>query len=168
MAGGDAREDRAGKTFLAINALAGRDGRERTRGWNAQGVHSLADQIFAQYRSQGGAAVAIARERRPPAAFPLDVATLPVAIPDLAHQHRAPVAQPRHKVSELMAGIGHRDRLRAVGNSVSSEQVRRTRRLDRGDIEAQFLRQRKVEAINFGFGAFVGACRAKNLSGSLA
>jgi len=57
---------------------------------DAERVHRLGDDIFAQHRAERGAAVALARERRPARAFELDVAPRAAAVDDLAEQDRAP------------------------------------------------------------------------------
>ena len=50
------------------------------------------------------AAIAAAREDRRPRAFELQVPTSPVAIPDLAEQHRASVAEPGPALDALVVG----------------------------------------------------------------
>ena len=108
-----ARQHRAGQRRLAHHRLAGRHGSERPRGGNAERRHRLADDVFAQHRTQRRAPVAAARERRRPRAFELDVATDAVAAHDLAQQDGAAIAELRHEVAELVAGIGKRNRLGA-------------------------------------------------------
>ena len=108
---GDARQHRARQHGLAHHRLAGGDRRERARGRNAQRRHRLADDVFAQHRAQRRAAVAAARERRGARALELDVAPHARAIDHLAQQDGAAIAELRHEVAELVAGIGERDRL---------------------------------------------------------
>ena len=70
---------------------------KRARGGDAQRVHRLADQVFAQHRAERRLAVAAAREGRGPGPLQRDVAALPVAVDHLAQQQRAAVAKLREK-----------------------------------------------------------------------
>ena len=96
-------------------------GGERARGRDAKRRHRLADDVFAQHRTERGAAVAAARERRRAGPLELDVAADAVRVDHLAEQDGAAVAELGHEMAELVAGIGHRDRVRAVGNAFSGE-----------------------------------------------
>ena len=91
------------------------------------GMPSAAMASLTMYsRSTGperGAAVAAARERRRAGALELDVAAHAVAVDDLAEQDRAAVAELRHEMAELVAGIGHRDRLGALGNALAGQDL---------------------------------------------
>ena len=64
---------------VAINKFAGRDGRQRPCGRNSERMHRFANEIFAQDRSQGGAAISAPRERRSARALQLNVAPLAVS-----------------------------------------------------------------------------------------
>ena len=123
MAFGNARQHRAGQHGLAHHRLAGGDRRERSRRRNAQRRHRLADDVFAQHRSQRGAAVTAARERRGARALELDVAPHARAIDHLAQKDGAAVAELGHEVAELVAGIGERDRLRAHRQAVAGQDL---------------------------------------------
>ena len=116
-----ARQHRAGQHGLAHHVLAGDDGGERARGRDAEREHRLADDVFAQHRAERGAAVAPARERRRARALELDVAADAVGVDDFAEQDGAAVAELRHEMAELVAGIGHRDRVGAVGHAFAGE-----------------------------------------------
>ena len=63
VARGDAGQHRARQHGLAHHVLARCHGGERARGRNAQREHRLADDVFAQHRSERRAAVAAAGER---------------------------------------------------------------------------------------------------------
>ena len=115
MARRDAREHRAGQHRLAHDVLAGRHDRERPGRGDAERVHRLADHVLAQHRPDGGLAVAAARERRATRALQVQVATAAVGVEHLAEQQRPAVAEPGRVPTELMAGVGLRDRRRAVG-----------------------------------------------------
>ena len=64
VAGGHAGQHGAGQHRLAQHLLTGRHGGKRARRGHAQGRHGLAHEIFAQHRTQRGAAVATAGEGR--------------------------------------------------------------------------------------------------------
>ena len=113
VAGGHAGQHGAWQGILTDHLLAGDHCGERARGGNAEG-YRFADDVFAQHRAQRCAAIAAARERRRPRALELDVAPDAVEVDDLAEKDGAAIAELRHEVAELMAGIGQRDRLRAV------------------------------------------------------
>ncbi len=48
---------------------------------------------------------------------------VPADVDDLAQQDRAAVAQLRHEVAELVAGVGQRNRLRAFGDPIAGEDL---------------------------------------------
>ena len=121
VARGDARQHGAGQGHFAPHRLAGRDNRERSRGGNAERGHRLADDVLAQHRPERGAAVAAARERRGAGALELDVAAHAVGVDDLAQKNGAPVAELRHEMAELVAGIGHGERFARLGHAVARE-----------------------------------------------
>ena len=121
MACGHAGEHGAGQHGLAHHVLARGHGGQRAGGRDAQGKHRLADDVFAQDRPERGAAVAPARERRWARSLELDVASDAVSVDDLAEQDGPAVAKLGDELPELVAGIGHRDRIGAVGEALSGE-----------------------------------------------
>ena len=68
----------------------------------------------------------------------MDIAPLAVAVHDLAKEDYAAVAELRNEISELMPGIGHRDRLRARRNDVAGKYRRQLARFESSCIDAQF------------------------------
>ena len=134
-----------GSARLAQHALAGHDGGERSRRRDAQRRHRLADDVFAQHRAERGAAVAPAGKRRRARSLELDVAADAIGVDHLAEQDGAAVAELRHEMSELMAGIGHRDRLGALGKPFSRENLGPFRAVEPVGIEAKLERQRPVQ-----------------------
>ena len=142
---GHAGQHRAGQHRLAHDVLAGHHGGERARGRDAEREHGLADDIFAQHRSQRGAAVAAAGEGGGAAALELDVAADAVPVDDLAEQDGAAIPELRNKVPELVAGIGHRDRIGPVGQPFAGEDFRAFRAVQHVGVEPKMHRQRPVE-----------------------
>ena len=134
-----------GSTRLAIHRLAGRRDRERARGGDAERVHRFADQHFAQHRPDRRLAVAAARERRAARALEGDVAAVARAVDHLAEQQRAAVAELRREAAELVAGVGLRERLGAVGQRVAGEDRGAGGAVQRGEVEAELFGQRLVE-----------------------
>ena len=140
-----ARQHRAGQRRLAHHRLAGRHGRQRPGRGNAERRHRLADDVFAQHRTQRRPPVAAPRERCRPRAFELDVATDSVRAHDLAQQDGAAIAQLRHEVAELVAGIGQRDRLGTRRDAITCQDGHTLRRRQRFGIEAELGGERRVE-----------------------
>jgi hypothetical protein len=120
----DAREHRAVEHRLAIHGLARHHHRQAARRRNAECVQGLADDVFAQHRTQRRAAVAAARERRLPRAFQLDVHACAGGRDLFAEQDGAAVAE-AGEVAELVSGVGLRDRPRAVGQAYCRRRRRR-------------------------------------------
>src|SRR5213076_154276 len=104
---------------LAEHRFACRDGRQRARRRDAERVHRLADDRFAQHRPDGGLAVAAARKRRPPGALERDVAPLTLAVDELAEQQRTAIAERRREVAELVPRISLGDGLGTLRNLVA-------------------------------------------------
>ena len=121
MAGRDAGQHRAGQHGFAPHVLSRRHRGQGARRGHAKRRHRLADDVFAQHRPKRGAAIAAARERRPSGALELDVEARAVGGDDLAQQDGAPVAELRHEMAELVAGIGGGERRRAVGHQIAGE-----------------------------------------------
>ena len=145
MACRDAGEDRAGQDGFAINGIAGQHRRQRPCGRHAERRHRFADDIFAQDRPKGCPPVAAPGKRCRPATLQLDIAALAVAADHLAEQDRAPVAKLRHELAELMAGIGHGQRLRPFGGLHAGKQRRQPILRDVAEIEAEFGGERPVD-----------------------
>ena len=77
MAGGHPRQHRAWeRSVVAHDLLAGRGHGEAAGGRDAERVHGLADDVFAQHRPERGAAIAAAGKRRAAGALELDVEAL--------------------------------------------------------------------------------------------
>ena len=144
VAGGDAGEHRARQRLLAIHGLAGGDHRQAARRGDAERVHRLADDQFPKHRTQGRASVAAAGVRRRPGALQLHVHAAAIGRDLLAQQDRPPVAE-AGEVAELMAGVGLRQRPRAVGQRVAGEDGRAVRRIEGADVQAQLAGQHRVE-----------------------
>ena len=106
VAGGDAHEHRAGLDGFAAHAVARGDDGERAGGRHAERGHRLADQVLAQHRPEDRAAIAHPREPGASGALEPDVAQPPRAVAELAEQERAPVAEVRVEVAELVPRIG--------------------------------------------------------------
>ena len=123
MAGRDAGQHGARQHASRDGRAPRRHGGQRARGRDAERRHRLADDVFAQDRAQRGAPVAAAREGSPPGALELDVDARAVRADDLAQQDGAAVAELRDEMAELVAGIGERDRGRAVGDAIAGEQL---------------------------------------------
>ena len=68
-----------------------------------------------------GPPVPAPRERRWPGALELDVAADAVLVDDLAEQDGAAVTELGHEMAELVPGIGHGDRLGALGQAFAGE-----------------------------------------------
>ena len=137
VAGGDAGEDGPGQRRLPHHALAGHDSGERSRGGNAQRRHRLADDVFAQHRTKRGTAIAPPREGRRAGSLELDVTADAVGVDHLAEQDGAAVAELRHEMTELVAGIGHRNRVGAVGDPLAGEDFGAFRAIQPIRVEAE-------------------------------
>ncbi len=68
-----------------------------------QRMHRLADQILPQHRPDRGAPIRRSRERCQAGPFELHIPQHAGTIAQLAEQDRAPIAEARHEVAELMA-----------------------------------------------------------------
>ena len=145
VAGGDAGEDGPGQRRLAHHALAGHDSGERARGGNAECRHRLADDVFAQHRTKRGTAIAPAREGRRARPLELDVTADTVGVDHLAEQDGAAVPELRHEMTELVAGIGHRNRVGAVGDPLAGEDLGALRAVEPIRVEAEMEGQRPVQ-----------------------
>ena len=104
-------------------------------------MHGLADQHLAKHGPDGGLAVAAAGERRAARALEGDVATASLPVDHLAEKQRAAIAELRRESAELVACIGLSQRFGAVGQGVSGEYRCPRGGIERGEVEAQLLRQ---------------------------
>lgn len=93
VAAGHPGQHGARQCGFAIHRAAGADHGQRPCRRDAQRVHRLADDVFAQHRSDGRQAVPAPGERCGSGAFQVDVAQPPVCVDELAEEQRAPVAQ---------------------------------------------------------------------------
>ncbi len=141
----DAGQYGAGQNRLAHHVLARDDGGERARGGDAEREHRLADDVLPQHGAECGAAIAAAGERRWAGPLELDIAADAVGIDDFAEQDGAAIAELRHEMTELVAGIGHRDRVGAVRNAFAREDFGALRARKQLGVEAEMDRQRPVE-----------------------
>ena len=107
--------------------------------------HRLADDVFAQDRPERGAAVAPARERRRARSLELDVAAHAVLVDHLAEQDGPAIAELGHEMAELVAGIGHRDRVGAIREALSGEDFSPFRALQHIGIKAELDGQGPVQ-----------------------
>ncbi len=140
-----AGQHRARQHGFAHHALAGDDGGERARGGDAEPEHGFADDVLAQHRSERGAAVAPARERGGARALELDVAAHAVLVDDFAEQDGPAVAELRHEMAELVAGIGHGDGIGALGQPLAGEDFSAFRGRQQVGIEPQIDGKRPVQ-----------------------
>ena len=168
VARGDAGEYGARQNRLAHHVLAGHDGGERARRGDAEREHRLADDVFPQHGAECGAAVAPAGERRPAGPLELDIAADAVRVDDFAEQDGAAIAELRHEMTELVAGIGHRDRVGTVRNAFAGEDFGALRARKQLGVETEMDRQRPVELDQARGGDRGGATRAKKFAGSAA
>ena len=99
-----------------------------------------------KHRAERGAAVAPARKRRRAGPLELDVAADAVLVDDFAEQDGAAVAELGHEMAELVAGIGHRDRVGPIREALSGEDFGPFRALQQVRIEAELDGQRAGSA----------------------
>ena len=146
VARGDAGQHGAGQERLAHHASRRSITAASARVvGNAERRHRLADDVFAQHRPERGAAVAAAREGRRAGALELDVAAHAVAVDDFAEQDRAAIAELGHEMAELVAGIGHRDRVGALRDPLAGQDLGALGAVEQVRIEAEMHRQRPVQ-----------------------
>ena len=110
---------------------------QRPGGGHAQRCHGLAHDVLAQDGTERRPAIAAARERSPTGAFELDIVAHPVAPHHLAQQDGAAIAELRHEMAELVAGIRLRQRLAALGHAVSCQDLHAFRARQRVCIQSQ-------------------------------
>ena len=151
MARRDAGEDGAGQDLLPVHRLSGDGCGERPGRRHPERVHRLADDIFAQHRSQRCPSVAAAGIGRLARPLELDVAAAAMPVDHLPKQDRAAVAELRHEGAELVPGIGHGERFGALRHLVAGED-RRPVPFERLDIEPELFGKRPVELDQPGLG----------------
>ena len=151
MAGRHAREHGCGFDVLADHRLVAADDGERARGGDAQGVHGLGGEVFADRGAQHGAAVAHARVGRLARALELQV---PAALRagGFAQQDGAAVAQLGHEHAELVARIHGGERIEARQQAVAAENLGELRALRLLAIEADQIGRGRVEGDQIGVG----------------
>ena len=121
-AGRDARDHRGGLDFLAPHGRVRAGDAQRARGRDAQPVHRLAAEEFADAGAQHRAAVAHARVGR--AAAPLSWNSMRAGGGlRLAQQNGAPVAQLPRPHAELVAAVDARQRAGAGQRQVAGESL---------------------------------------------
>ena len=71
-------------------------------------------------------------------------------------------------MTELVAGIGHRDRVGALRNALAGEDFGAFRALQQVRVEAEMTASGRFSLISLGEATGVGATRAKKFAGSAA
>ena len=145
VAGGNAGQHGAGQGGLALHQAARRHHGQGARGRDAQRMHRLADDVFAQHRTHCRQPVTAARERSATRTFEVNVAQPPVGVGEFAEQQRATVAQPRDVSAELVPGVNLRDRRGTVGDVVADQEAHPVGTAQPCRVEAQLAGQRCVE-----------------------
>ena len=146
------REHRAWEQPLSDDLLACGHGRECPCRRHAKAGHGLTDNILSYHGANTGSPVAAAREWRGSRSLQLYVAADAVPSDDFAKQNGPPIAQLRHPVSELEAGVRHGQRLGVLRYLISTEHGDALRRAERHGIETKFVRQRLIELHELGVG----------------
>ena len=146
VARGHARQHRAGQRRLA-HTRARRWSRRRARAWSGCRAPHIAS--LTRYSRSTGPSAARPSPRRENGVGPEPLSWMsrrtPRDVDDLAQQDRAAVAELRHEVAELVAGIGQRDRLGALGQPVAGEDLDALGRRQRVRVEAELRGERPVE-----------------------
>ena len=164
----NAGEHRARQHGLAHHILARDHGGQRARGRYAQREHRLADDVFAQHGAERGAAVAAAGERGGARALELDIPADAVLVDDLAEQDGAAVAELGNEVPELVAGIGHRDRIGAGGQGFAGRISAPSGLSSMSGSSPSWTASGRFSLISRGAATGVGATRAKKFAGRAA
>jgi len=76
-----------------------------------------------QHRAERRPAIASAVKMVSDPTLELNVAADPVRVDHLAKQDGAAITELRHEMTELVAGIGHRNRVRPVRNALAGEDL---------------------------------------------
>ena len=139
------RQYRSRQRTLPVNRLARGDRGECARRRNAERVHGLADQVFAQHRTERRASITAARIGGSAGTLQLDVAPHTALILRLAQQNRAAVAELRNELAELVAGIGHGDGLQTLRQNISGIDAGQRLGVEVADVESELSAQRAIE-----------------------
>ena len=116
-----ARDDRGGLDGFAHHRIVGAGDRQRARGRDAEAVHRLRGEEFADRRAQHRAPVAHARVGRLARALQLDFPALAVRSDDFAEQQRPAVAEAWHVDTELVAGVDRGERFAAGQRPIAGQ-----------------------------------------------
>ena len=165
MARSHTRENGARDRRVAPHHLAGRHSGKGTGRRHTQSGHRFAHEIFAQDGTERRPPIAAPGKGRRPRALQLDVTALSAPIDDFTQKDCAAVAELRHEVSELMAGIGHRERLASLRHAIACEDGDAVRRRKEIGIESEFLRDAILSRMREGAATGVGESRAKKCAG---
>ena len=103
---------------LAPDGLPGGHRRERPRRRHPEGVHRLAQDVFAQHRPDCSSTVTPAREGRPTRTLQRNVPTATFTVDDLAEQVGPPIPQEWTELPELVPGIRLRKGHAARGDRI--------------------------------------------------
>ena len=93
-------------------------------------MHRLRDEVLAEDRPHGGAAVAPAREGGGAGSFELEIEPAALAIDQLTEEQGPPVAELRVEAAELVAGVGLGQGPRVPRQGGAREEARGERRVD--------------------------------------
>src|SRR4029077_7586883 len=100
-----------------------RHGAERSGRGTPERRDRLADDVFAQDRTERRASVPPPGKRRRARSLELDVAAHAVAIDHLAGKNGTAVTELRYESPELVTGISHGKRLASLGHPVARENL---------------------------------------------
>ena len=129
---------------FAQYSFSGGDCGQGARSRNTQRRHGLAHQVLAQNRAQRGSAVPTARERGAAGTLKLDIVAHAIASYDLAQQVSSAVTELRHKMAELVPGIGHGEWLGAHRHQVAGQDRHPLCACEGVRIEAQLMGQSSI------------------------
>ena len=145
-----------------------RHGGERSGGGHAERSHGLANDVFAEHRAEGRFAIAAAREWRPARTLQLQIAARTVHVDDFAEQQRPAVTELRRESTELVAGVGLRQRLGPSGTAFPASVATPSADCSHSVSSESSAASPQLRRMSVGSGTRTGCCRAKNRSGSRA
>src|ERR1039457_557724 len=146
VTGSNAGEDAAREPpLLAQDSFASGNRSHRSRCGNSERGHGFAHNVLAEYRAEGGFAIAAARERCAPGALQLHIVTFAIGGDDFTKKKSAAVAELGHESTELVAGIGLRNRLGTLWNRIAREHGDSISRLQPVDVHRELGRESAVE-----------------------